>query len=286
MPRFEAQADRWGDAARFVFVFSQEAHANAQGNDQLLRELDRLLASDKDGDGRVTQAEYGGSPLIFGSCDLDEDGAVASHEALSIRRIEEFAAVQTPKTIEERRTLARRLRTQLPGDIPMLIDTPDDATSRAYHGWPNAGFVLDTSCTISAKDQWAGEQWIERELARLTGRKAASIAARPIDWTVLETELAEASTNNMPLLVQLTARGCGACARMAVELQKPAAVAALRGVRIVQRDIAEDENWGLFEGFELSATPAFVLVDPSTRMVLRKTEGFRSAEELAGFVVP
>lgn len=286
VPRFEAQADRWGDDARFVFIFSQEAHPRAQGQRALLEDLDKLLASDKDGDGRVTREEYGGSELIFGSCDLDEDGAVVSHEATAIRRIGEFSDVVEPTDDAMRRRLAQRLRDEVPGDVPILLDAPDNRTSKAYHGWPNAGFVLDAKCRIAAKEQWAGQAWIEQTLSRLTGRAAVEIAPPPLDWSAVATELAAAKAASTPLLLRFSAPGCDACARQEVALKTPEARAALATLRVVHLDIARDEHWALFESLGLHATPAFALVAPSGPEVLRSTEGFVPAPRLAEFVRP
>ncbi|MEM7154572.1 MAG: thioredoxin family protein [Myxococcota bacterium] len=284
VPRFEAQADRWGDDARFAFVFSKEAHAKGQGGDELNAELDRLLASDKDGNGIVTQAEYGGSPSFFGSCDVNGDGEVASHEAVSIRRIDEFDEVATPTTLQQRRALARRLRDEVPGTIPVLLDTPDDATANAYKGWPNAAFVIDGSCNVAAKLKWANEAGVERELARLTGRDPQEPSRVEINWAPIDSALRDANARNVPLLLHLTAKGCGACERQEAELLRPKVNAAMQKFTVARRDITDDATWTLFEGLDLQATPAFVLIDPGARTPLRMIQGFRPAEELVAFL--
>lgn len=284
VPRFEAQADRWGDDARFAFVFSKEAHAQGQGGDKLNAELERLLASDKDGNGIITQAEYGGSPSFFGSCDVNGDGEVASHEAVSIRRIDEFDAVQTPTTPGERRALAQKLRDEVPGTIPVLLDTPDNATATAYKGWPNAAFVVDTSCNVAAKLKWANEAGVERELARLTGREPQKPSRVEINWAPIDSVLSDAEARNVPLLLHLTAKGCGACERQEAELLRPEVKAAMAKFSVARRDITDDAVWTMFEGLDLGATPAFVLIDPGARKPLGKIQGYRPAEALIAFL--
>lgn len=46
-----------------------------------LRALDRLKQMDRDGDGKVSRAEFAGPPQLFGRLDADADGFVTSEEA-------------------------------------------------------------------------------------------------------------------------------------------------------------------------------------------------------------
>jgi hypothetical protein len=48
--------------------------------------------------------------------------------------------------------------------------------------------------------------------------------------------------------------------------------------------VERDEAWALFEALDLSATPAFVLVAPSTKTVTRQTQGVVAVEPFLKFL--
>ena len=53
--------------------------------------------------------------------------------------------VQEPISIEERRIVARQCTTALElAEIPTLVDTLDDAASKAYAAWPDRLFLIGT----------------------------------------------------------------------------------------------------------------------------------------------
>jgi len=51
--------------------------------------------------------------------------------------------IPDPKTIEERRKVAREFRGQVKVTIPILVDTLDDHVEKAYAGWPDRIYVID-----------------------------------------------------------------------------------------------------------------------------------------------
>lgn len=59
--------------------------------------------------------------------------------------------VQSPKTIEERRGIAREFAGRLNVSIPILVDTHDDKVETTYACWPNRMYILDAQGKIADK---------------------------------------------------------------------------------------------------------------------------------------
>jgi hypothetical protein len=284
-PRFEEMAVRWRDKVDFYIVFTREAHANARNAEPLGQAADQLMAQDADGDNAVTRAEFKGPFEMFEPFDLDKDGVVRSHELLAARKITQFDAIEEATTSAERLALARRFRDEVPGDIPVLIDEIDNRTSEAYGGAPNSMFVIAPNGTISHEFEWASTRDAEQALAELFGEEPQVVEPRVVDWTVIGPELAAASEADERVLLQFTAPGCSACARMEAEtLADPRIEVSSSGYRRVKLGVEHDDAWALFEALDLSATPAFVRVHPTTRTVIRKTQGFADVEQFLEFL--
>jgi hypothetical protein len=284
-PRFEEMAVRWRDKADFYIVFTREAHPKARNLAPLSAAADQLMGMDRDGDNAVTLAEFQGPPDMFEPFDLDKDGIVFSHELLAARKITQFEAIEEPTTADERLALARRFRADVPGDIPVLLDELDNRTSAAYGGMPNSMFVIAPDGTISHKFTWASTREAEQALAELFAVTPPAVDARPIDWSVIDSELAAAREAGTTVLVQFTAPGCGACTNMASQtLSDPRVSARVAAYQHVALGVERDDAWALFEALDLSATPAFVRVDPRTRTVVGATQGFVAAEPFVQFL--
>jgi hypothetical protein len=59
--------------------------------------------------------------------------------------------VADPKTLEERRKVAREFAAQFKVTLPVLVDTLDDQVERAYAGWPDRIYVIDAEGKIAYK---------------------------------------------------------------------------------------------------------------------------------------
>jgi thiol-disulfide isomerase/thioredoxin len=281
-PQFEELAVRWRDKADFYIVYTREAHAKARNAGPLGHAANTLYAEDDNGDNAVTFEEWGGPRDMFDPFDLDKDNVVRAHELLAARKITQFEAIEEPTTAEQRRALALRFREEVPGDIPVLLDEIDNRVSKAYGGMPNSMFVIAPDGSLHAAFEWASVREAEHALAELFGESPATTVTREPDWGVITAELAKAETAGHPLLVQFTAPGCGACETMERKtLADPQVAGPLAGYERVTLGVERDEAWALFDALDLSGTPAFVIVSPSTKAVVRRTQGF---VDVAAFV--
>ena len=59
--------------------------------------------------------------------------------------------ITDPKTVEERRKVAREFAAQLKVSIPILVDTIDDKVESAYAGWPDRIYIIDGDGKIAHK---------------------------------------------------------------------------------------------------------------------------------------
>ncbi|MFO7767640.1 MAG: hypothetical protein R6W82_01580 [bacterium] len=79
-----------------------------------------------------------------------------------------FKEIDQPTTMEQRRELARRSRSDLDITTIIAIDEMDDAVRKAYGGAPNSAFIIDTSGRIVYRKDWAiPDEW-RPVLERLT----------------------------------------------------------------------------------------------------------------------
>jgi hypothetical protein len=273
-PQFEELAVRWRDKADFYIVFTREAHAKARNADRLGQAADMLYAKDANGDNAVSFAEWGGPRDMFDPFDLDKDGIVRAHELLAARKITQFEAIEEPTTDEQRRALALRFREEVPGDIPVLLDEIDNRSSQAYGGMPNSMFVIAADGTLRHAFEWASVREADHALAELFGESPTSTVAREPDWSVIAAELEKAEAAGHPVLLQFTAPGCNACEVMqSTTLADPQVSGPLAGYERVSLGVERDDAWALFDALDLSATPAFVIVSPTTKTVTARTQG-------------
>lgn len=59
--------------------------------------------------------------------------------------------ITDPKTIEERRKVAREFADQMKLSIPILVDTIDDQVEKNYAGWPDRIYLIDAAGKIVHK---------------------------------------------------------------------------------------------------------------------------------------
>lgn len=285
LPRFEALSERWKGKAQFYIVYSREAHPHARSSERLNRFADQVQARDRNGDGTVTVAEYGdlGPRYMLDAFDIDHDGEVRSYELLAARRLDQFKEIEAPTTFDQRLALARRLREEVPGAIPILVDGIDDAVATGYGGLPNMAYVISTDGRVSFKIAWAAVADVERELSRLTGATVAPPPVAAPDLGLVRPELAAAAAAHRPLLIEFTALGCHACEAMARTLAEPDVQAALARYQLAKLGIEHDAAWALFESLQLAATPAFVIMSQDGAR-LATLEGARDRDAVRAFL--
>jgi hypothetical protein len=59
--------------------------------------------------------------------------------------------VPDPKTLEERRKVAKEFAAQFKVTLPILVDTLDDQAEKAYAGWPDRLYVIDAQGKVAYK---------------------------------------------------------------------------------------------------------------------------------------
>ena len=92
--------------------------------------------------------------------------------------VKEGALLATTKTLDDRTRAADTCLIKLGLELPALVDTPDDFAERAYTGWPDRLYVVDTDGKIAFKSA-AGPfgfkpEDVETTLERLLPQKAAA----------------------------------------------------------------------------------------------------------------
>ena len=65
--------------------------------------------------------------------------------------VKDGALLATTKTLDDRTKAADTCVIKLGLDLPALVDKPDDAVERAYTGWPDRLYVVDTNGKIAFK---------------------------------------------------------------------------------------------------------------------------------------
>lgn len=65
--------------------------------------------------------------------------------------VKEGALLATTKTLDDRTKAADTCLIKLGLELPALVDTPDDFAERAYTGWPDRLYVVDTDGRIAFK---------------------------------------------------------------------------------------------------------------------------------------
>lgn len=259
MPGFERLATQWQGRVTFLVVYTEEAHARAAGSSRLNGFSEQVRALDRDRDGKITTAEYGtfGPRYMFDALDVDRDGSVRSHEIIATRRIDQFTAVDAPRTLDERIALARRFRAEVPSQIRVLVDPLHQPAAKAYGSLPNFAYIIDPAGRVAFKQAWASVNDVELRLSLLTGGPR-QLDAPPPDLAVL----ADARRAGRPVLVELTAPGCAACVRMDAILADAGVQRAVSSFELVRLSVEADPAWRLLEDLELDATPSFAIVQP------------------------
>lgn len=65
--------------------------------------------------------------------------------------IQDKILIEDPKTLEERRKVAREFAEQFKISLPILVDTLDDQAEKAFAAWPDRIYVLDAEGKIAYK---------------------------------------------------------------------------------------------------------------------------------------
>jgi hypothetical protein len=284
-PNFEKLARRFAGQALFLLVYSAEAHPEGEGSAPINAFAERMRAMDTNGDGVISRAEYQGPPYMFDAFDLNSDNEVRPHELVAARRIDQFRQFPAPQHMAERVAGAQRFRREVPGSIPVLIDTMDNRTSLDYGGLPNMAFVIARGGTVRAKLAWASAPRVEAELNALLGRPVSAASQQPPAWGPAAESLHRATRAQRRLLIEFVAPGCVHCARMKTTLADPAVVAALGRFERVTLDVSTDAVWSLFEAVPLERTPGFVLVDPGPPpAIVDRAQGYQEAASFTEFL--
>ena len=92
------------------------------------------------------------------------------------RNQREGIAIKDPKTMDERTSVAEQACVHFKTKIPALVDTMDDATDRAYAGWPSRIYLIDVNGKIAVRGDpgprglvpaaRALEQWLGKNAGR------------------------------------------------------------------------------------------------------------------------
>lgn len=65
--------------------------------------------------------------------------------------VKDNVLVASTTTVEERSQVADRCVKDLGIELPALVDAPDDRVERAYTGWPDRLYVIDTEGRVAFK---------------------------------------------------------------------------------------------------------------------------------------
>jgi Iodothyronine deiodinase len=65
--------------------------------------------------------------------------------------VKENILIADPKTLEERRKVAREFAALFKVTLPIFVDTVDDQVDKAYAGWPDRFYVIDGDGKIAFK---------------------------------------------------------------------------------------------------------------------------------------
>jgi hypothetical protein len=74
-----------------------------------------------------------------------------AHPVGGPRRPPDEFKISDPKTLEERRRVAREFAEKVGLTIPILVDTMDDQVEQAYAGWPDRIYIIDQQGKIVFK---------------------------------------------------------------------------------------------------------------------------------------
>jgi hypothetical protein len=99
--------------------------------------------------------------------------------------IQDNILVADPKSVEERRKVAREFAAQFKLSLPILVDGIDDPVEKAYAGWPDRIYVIDAQGKIAYKGDVGPQGFkveeavpaLERALAGLPPETAPSLPA-------------------------------------------------------------------------------------------------------------
>ena len=231
-PWLETLAKRWHGVAEIYVVFSREEHPGGQGSES--RE----------------------------ALDLDHDGVVQPYEETASARLANYKAIAEPRTASDRMALARMFRGEIPGTMPILLDTPDDHASTVLGAMTNSAFVIDSHGALTLKQAWASVNDLDRELTRLTGKTMTEpLAAPSLDVALLSPSLATATQNHKTLLLEFVAANCQACDAVDRRIFGDTNVKrALDRDSLLRVDIDDDASWAMFAALGLHTLPAFASV--------------------------
>lgn len=283
-PRIEELARRYAKVADFFVVFSQEAHAEGNGGPAINGVADRLESMDANQDGSITSTEFNGAPWMFEPFDLNEDNAIQEAELLAARRIHQFDQYIAPRSTEERVRAAYRLRREVPGEIPILLDSMDNATSAVYGGMPNSAYVIAPGGMIASAMPWAHSGRIESALNSLLNLPAQPKPDAVVDLSDQAASFQRAASAGKKVLFHFTAPECAGCQKMdQTTLIQGAVKGILGGYETAVLDISTDQAWRLFTALGLHHSPAFVVFNPD-QTVARQAEGYLNGAEFVSFL--
>ena len=72
-----------------------------------------------------------------------------------------FQDIDQPVTMEERKELASRCRSELGLERVIVVDGMDNAVREAYGGLPNSAYIIDKGGEVVFKEPWAkADGWV------------------------------------------------------------------------------------------------------------------------------
>lgn len=80
-----------------------------------------------------------------------------------------FRGISQPKNMEERLTLAHKLKKDTNMQMPMLIDEVPRKASKLYGGLPNMIYIIDPEGNIAYYNRWTDAREIEEFLQKTFG---------------------------------------------------------------------------------------------------------------------
>ncbi|OEG00367.1 hypothetical protein BHF71_00210 [Vulcanibacillus modesticaldus] len=81
-----------------------------------------------------------------------------------------FKNIQQPKNLQERISLARKLKNETKMQIPLLIDEVPRKVSKLYGGAPNMIYIIDPQGKVIYHNRWTDAKEVDEFLGKIFNR--------------------------------------------------------------------------------------------------------------------